>query len=121
MIPEIHIITITTWPKLRAAIDTHPAREILRAHAGRLEEFDDQPLSELCEIVLVERTDTLTDLATKLGRALHPPPWEYVDLTAGWYELVLVTGDDGFGYVVIVEDQPNANQALLDYCRSLAS
>ena len=115
------MLTITTWPNLRAAIETHPAKEILRAHAGRLEEFGDQPLREFCEFVLVERTDALTDLEAKLGRALHPPPWEYVDLTDGWYELVLVTGDDGFGYVVLVEDQPNGNQALLDYCRSLAS
>lgn len=110
------MITITTWPDLRAAIETHPAREILSAHAGRLEEFGDQPLSELCEFILVEPTDTLADLETKLGRALHPPPWEYVELSDGWYELVLVIGDDGFGYVVLV---PNGNQALLDYCKTL--
>jgi|31_taG_2_1085359.scaffolds.fasta_scaffold01297_6 hypothetical protein len=115
------MITINNWPELKSAIKTHPAREILSAHADRLEEFDDQPLSDLCEIVLIERTDTLTDLATKLGRALHPPPWEYVDLTDGWYELVLVTGDDGFGYVVLLEDRSRGNQALLDYCRALAS
>jgi len=115
------MITIKTWPDLRAAIETHPAREILGAHAGRLVEFDDQPLGELCEFILVELTDTLDELATKLGRALHPPPWEYVERSNGWYELVLVTGDDGFGYVVLVADQPNGNHALLDYCRSLAS
>ena len=110
------MITIKTWPDLRAAIETHPAREILSAHAGRLEEFGDQPLAELCEFILVEPTDTIADLETKLGRALHPPPWEYVDRSNGWYELVLVTGDDGFGYVVLVEDRP---QALLDYCKTL--
>ncbi len=110
------MITIKTWPDLRAAIETHPAREILVAHADRLEEFGDQLLAELCEFILVEPTDTIADLETKLGRALDPPPWEYVDRSDGWYELVLVTGDDGFGYVVLIEDRP---QVLLAYCKSL--
>ena len=110
------MIIIKTWPDLRAATKTHPAREILVAHAGRLEEFGDQPLAELCEFILVEPTDTIADLETKLGRALHPPPWEYVDRSNGWYELVLVTGDDGSGAVVLIEDRP---QALLDYCKTL--
>lgn len=110
------MITIKTWPDLRAVIETHPAREVLSAHAGRLEEFGDQPLAELCEFILVEPTDTLVHLETKLSRALHPPPWEYVERLDGWYELVLVTGDDGFGFVVLV---PDGNQALLDYCKTL--
>lgn len=110
------MLSITMWSDLRAAIENHPAATILQAHAERLEEFGDQPLAELCEFILVEPTDTIADLETKLSRALHPPPWEYVDRSDGWYELVLITGDDGFGYVVLV---PNGNQALLDYCNSL--
>ena len=111
------MLSITTWPDLRAAIKNHPATPILRAHAERLEEFADQPLNQLCEFIIVEPTDTIADLETKLSRALHPPPWEYyVDRSDGWYELVLVTGDDGFGYVVLV---PDGNQALLAYCKTL--
>lgn len=110
------MLSITTWSDLRAAIKNHPATPILQAHAERLEEFGDQPLGELCEFILVEPTDTLADLATRLGRALHPPPWEYVERSNGWYELVLVTGDDGFGFVVLV---PEGNQSLLDYCTTL--
>lgn len=113
------MITIKTWPDLRAAIETGPAWSILRAHAERLEEFGDQPLEELCEFLLGEPTDTIAALETKLGRALHPPPWEYVDRSNGWYELVLVTSDDGFGFVVLVEDRADGNQALLDYCKTL--
>ena len=113
------MLSITTWSDLRTAIENHPATTILQAHAERLEEFGDQPLGELCEFILAEHTDTLEDLATKLGRALHPPPWEFVDRSGGWYELVLVTGDDGFGFVVLVEDHADGNQALRDYCATL--
>ena len=112
------MLSITTWSDLRAAIENHPAATILQAHAERLEEFADQPLGELCEFIFVEPTDSLPDLATKLGRALHPPPWEYVEKSDGWFEFVLVTGDDGFGFVVLV---PDSNRALLDYCEPLIS
>ena len=112
------MIIISKWPDLRAAIATHPAGEILSDHGSRLEEFADQPLGELCEFILVEPTDTLADLAKTLGRALHPPPWEYVEKSNGWYELVLVTGDDGFGFVVLI---PDGNQTLLGYCATLIS
>lgn len=114
------MITIRTWPDLRGAIETHPAREILGTHADRLEEFDDQPLNELCEVIILDPADTLSGLERKLGRALNPPPWEYVQLTDGWYEFVLIISDDGFGYVFLVEDRTDGNQALLDYCRALA-
>lgn len=63
------MLSITTWSNLRAAIESHPAATILQAHADRQAEFADQPLGELCEFLLVEPTDTLADLATKLGRA----------------------------------------------------
>ncbi|KLE32333.1 hypothetical protein [Aurantiacibacter luteus] len=68
------MITITTWPELRAAIDCHEVRAILSAHLSRLEEFDDQPLAELCEFVILEPADRFADLQAKLGRSLDPPP-----------------------------------------------
>lgn len=114
------MITITAWPDLMAAIESHPAREILGAHAERLEEFGDQPLAELCEFILVEPTDSLAALETKLGRALHPPPWEYVDSLGGWFEVVVVTGQAGEGFVVLIEDRPDNDQTLLNLCRAHA-
>lgn len=112
------MLTITTWPDLGAALESGPAAKILRSHAERLREFGDMPLSDLCEFIIIEPTDRLADLERRLDRSLHPPPWEYVDQTDGWYELVLVTGDDGFGYVVLVEDRSDHDKDLLTYCRA---
>ena len=119
LILEINMITIATWFELRAAIERHPATAILRTHLDGLEEFEDQPLNELCEFIFAEPTDSINDLERRLGRALRPPPWEYADQTDGWYELVLVTGDDGSGYVVLVEDQPDSCSELVAYCKLL--
>lgn len=115
------MITITTWPDLRAAIELHRAGAILSAHADRFQEFDDQPLADLCEFIIVEPGDRFADLQAKLGRSLDPPPWEYADRSGGFYELVLITGDDGFGFVVLVEDRPETDPALLDHCRALTT
>ena len=106
---------IDTWDELRSD-DSQP---ILAAHAERLAEFEDQPLAELCEFLIIERGDCSESLESKLGQSLQPPPWEYVELVGGWYELVLVTGDDGFGFVVLIEDRPDGNLAMLAYCRSI--
>ena len=114
------MITIKTWPDLRAAIEAHPAREILVAHADRLEEFGDQPLADLCEFILVEPTDHLADLEARLSMSLHPPPWEYVDSVGGWFEFVVVTGQAGEGFVVLIEDRPDNDQTLLNLCRAHA-
>ena len=111
--------TITTWADLKSAIITERAGTHLSAHHDRLIEFNDRPLSELCVFVIVEPTDRLDDLQTRLNRPLHPPPWEYAELTNGWFELVLITGDDGFGFVVLVEDHPGNDGELLAYCRAM--
>lgn len=118
------MIVITTWDQLRCAIATGPSTgtaSILGAHAGRLDGFVDQPLAELCEILIIEPPDRLADLEARLSMSLHLPPWEYVDRVDGWFELVIVTGQDGFGHVVLIPDQPDTDPDLLAICRAHSS
>ncbi|MXO52372.1 hypothetical protein GRI42_13760 [Erythrobacter gaetbuli] len=112
--------TITTWAGLHSEIETGAANN-LAALRDRLSGSSDQPLNELCLVVLVELGDRFSDIEGVLQHTLHPPPWEYVDCAGGWFELVLVTGDDGFGYVVLVPDQAAIDPEILEYCRSLTS
>lgn len=105
--------TINTWEGLGAALASNlpaPVKQILRATRDRLEEFSDQPLSTLCTILILDT-----------GEALDPDGAEYIAATDGWYELVFVTGDDGQGLVVLVEDRPDGNRKLLDHCRANAA
>jgi hypothetical protein len=107
---------IRTWEELAKALASphHPAvHQILTDTRDRLEEFNDQPLSELCTILLLQPPDTLAALEQALGFPFEPTQAEYISRTDGWWELVFVTGDDGFGFVVLIEDRPDADRALL--------
>lgn len=111
------MLKIDTWHGLAAALASPlpPAvQQVLTATRDRLVEFRDQPLSELCTILILEPPDRLVALETELGFPLDPAAAEYIERRDGWYELVFVTGDDGFGFVVLIEDHPGTDQALLD-------
>lgn len=112
---------IRTWEELAKALATPPypaVHQILKDTRDRLEEFRDQPLSELCTIIILERTDRLVALESELGFPFDPALAEYVDHHDGWIELAFVTSDDGFGFVILFEDHPDADQALLSACRA---
>jgi len=99
------MLTLTTWAALEAVPFAHALL------ADRLADFRDLPLSDLCTVLVVEPGDTLADL----GPALEP---EYVAHHTGWYELVTVDSDDGFGRVVLVPDRPDIDAAILNLCRA---
>ncbi|MEO9462237.1 MAG: hypothetical protein ABJ242_05830 [Marinomonas sp.] len=103
---------IDTWAELETALasNIHPAaKAVIKATQGRLADFGDQPLSELCTILILEVGDRLE---------LDPADSEYIAYADGWFELVFVISDDGFGQVVLVEDRPDGNPVLLDHCRA---
>ena len=112
--------TITTWAGLHSEIETGAVNN-LAALRDRLSDFSDQPLNELCQIILVEPGDRFSDVEGVLQHTLHPPPWEYVDCAGGWFELVLVTSDNGFGHVVLVPDEAAIDPEILEYCRTLTT
>lgn len=106
------MITITTWEALRA----HPHANSLLT--DRLADFRDQPLSDLCKVLILEPGDTLVLLERGLGQKLHPPPWEYLQLQDGWYEFAIIESDDGHGVVVLIPNQPDVDPLLLELCRT---
>ncbi|MXP47440.1 hypothetical protein GRI43_08605 [Altererythrobacter luteolus] len=102
--------TIDTWEGLQAVLASslHPAaKAVISATRDRLADFNDQPLAELCTILILEPDDRL-----------DPTSAEYIAYSDGWFELVFILSDDGQGQVVLVEDRPDGDQALLDHCRS---
>lgn len=96
------MIIITTWAALEAVPFAHALLE------DRLADFRDQPLDTLCKVLIVEPGDMLADL----GPQVEP---EYVRHHSGWYELVTVDGDDGFGRVILV---PDIDAQILHLCRA---
>jgi hypothetical protein len=106
------MMKIDTWQGLATALASplDPAvQQVLTDTRDRLADFNDQPLSELCSILILEPDDRLE---------LDPTSAEYIAYADGWFELVFVLSDDGWGTVAIVEDRPDGDQTLLDHCRA---
>lgn len=65
----------------------------------------------------------LTNLSdgSSYGSADFTPSWEWIEDHGGCFELVYIVSDDGFAFVLIVEDRPGVDPALLALCRSYSN
>lgn len=115
-----------TDPELRTLIEQ-------RVHA--LSEFDDCMLSELVMFLVVEPGDPLGDLDAQLGFPVmgnrfddarfgdsgFEPSFELLEEHAGYYEIVFVLSDDGFGIEVFIPKHPGVPADLLAMCAAYAT
>jgi len=56
----------------------------------------------------------------RFGNPDFEPSWEWIMRHEGWFELVYVLTDDGFGWVVFVQDDEATDADLLAVCREYA-
>lgn len=85
----------------------------------------------LAPILIIGPCDTEQDIINEIGfsplvnrvdgarfpSADFTPSWEYITHHPGWHELVYVTGDDGSGVILFIEDAEGVDPALLALCR----
>jgi len=85
----------------------------------------------LAPILIIGPSDTEQDIINEIGfsplvnrvdgkrfpSADFMPSWEYITHHEGWHELVYVTGDDGSGVILFIEDAEGTDPALLALCR----
>lgn len=113
-------IAIRTANQLAALLEQPPdnvACGILLDHVARLSEYEGYSLEELAHFLIVSPGDELSDVNRVLGLDLARTPPEYVDPHDGWFELVVVVSDDGFGWVILIKDDPAMDAHLLSICR----
>ena len=102
----------------------------LRAHIERrvlaLAEFDDFELHELVIFVVVEPGDAMSAIDAQLGFSILgdadvTPAWELIEEHPGYFEIVYVLSDDGFGLDVFIPKHPDVPPELLAMCAAFAS
>lgn len=86
----------------------------------------------LASILIIGPGDTEQDITQEIGfsplvnrvdgerfpSADFTPSWEYITHHQGWHELVYVTGDDGSGVILFIEDAEGTDSTLLALCRN---
>lgn len=81
-------------------------------------------LQDYTHVLVVEAGDTeqqiveaigFSPLATRIDNRANCPDWDWCERHPGWWELLYTIGNDGFAYILLIEDRDNLPLARL--CR----
>lgn len=92
--------------------------DLIGRRIEELAEYEEDDWSALIKILVLEPSDTLTDVDAELGFSLLDRPCDVAECHRDWHELTLVLSDDGFGVVLYVPKHPDTDPLLLAYCAS---
>lgn len=104
---------------------------LITDYVERLSDEEGFELGNLVHFVVMHRDDTVVELEAALGFSVMTnrskgcrygdpdflPSWEVIEAHRYWYEMVYVLADDGFGFVVFVDKNADAQliQMLQQY------
>jgi len=95
---------------------------LITGYVERLSGYDGYELGQLVQFMVMASSDTVIELETALGFSVRInrfsgcrygdadflPSWEVIEAHRYWYEVVYVLGDDGFGIVIFVPKDADA-------------
>lgn len=113
------MLTITNSAEMARALSTMTdtiLKRILTDRVEQLAEYDGYDLGELAHFLIVQLGDTLDAIEATLGYSPITSLCEVVTDHGGWFEAVFILSDDGFGWVLLVPDDPAAPIDLLELC-----
>lgn len=92
--------------------------DLIGRRLEELAEYEEDDLSALIKILVLEPSDALTDVDAELGFSLLDRPCDVAESHRDWFELTFVLSDYGFGVVIYVPKHPDTNPLLQAYCAS---
>lgn len=93
---------------------------------GRIQDALALELGDLTHFVVIEPGDDEGDIINAIGFSplvsridgVHlQPDWDWIERHEGWWELVYTVSNDGFAFILFVQDVPGVLPDLLDLCR----
>ena len=110
-------------PSIQEALATQAElTRLITGHVERLSAYEGCELGQLVQFVVMASSETFMELeaalgfsvrvnrfeGTRYGDADFLPSWEVIEAHHFWYELVYVLSDDGFGIVIFVPKDADA-------------
>ena len=110
-------------PSIQEVLETQAElTRLISGYVERLSDYDGYELGQLVQFVVMARSDTVIELEAALGFSVMTnrsngchygdadflPSWEVIEAHRYWYEVVYVLGDDGFGIVIFVPKDADA-------------
>lgn len=118
-----------TIEDLSHAIDTLPSSSLRTLLVDRHADTVQCGLQGLTHVLVVEAGDHESDivdavgfspLASRIDGIRNQPDWDWIEQHEGWWELLYTVGNDGFAYILLVEDAGGEPTALAALCRDHA-
>ena len=109
-----------------AVLDQPLEANLKRLLSGRVRDAAILGLADLTHIVVIEPGDSEADiddaigfspLASRIDGIRHQPDWDWIEKHEGYWELVYTVSNDGFAFLVLVQDVPGVLPDLLALCR----
>lgn len=110
-------------PSIQEALDTQAElTRLITGYIERLSDYEGYELGQMVQFVVMANGDKVIELETALGFSVrinrstgcrygdteYMPSWEVIESHRYWYEVVYVLGDDGFGIVIFVPKDADA-------------
>lgn len=114
------MLTITNSAEMAIALSTITDATLKRILTDRVEllsEYDGYELGELAHFLIAQPCDALDAIEATLGFSPMTAVAEVITNHSSWFEAVFILSDDGFGWVVLVPDDPNLPLGLLEFYR----
>ena len=105
---------------------------LITGYVERLSDYEGHELGQLAQFIVMASGDTIIELEAALGFSVRTnrfsgcrygdadflPSWEVIEAHPFWYEIVYLLGDDGFGIVIFVPKDADAE--LIDMLQQYA-
>lgn len=131
------MLSLRNSGSMQRAATSFPDPELCRLLALRMAQLEEDAsvdLGDLVHFLVVQPGDTFDAIDAELGfspivnfvdesRYGEPdfmPSWEWIERHNGWFELAFVLSDDGFGWIVFVQDADGVDPELRAMCNSWA-
>ena len=110
-------------PLIQEALATQTElTRLITGYVERLSDYEGYELGQLVQFIVMASSDTVIELEAALGFSVSInrftgcrygdtdflPSWEVIEAHRYWYEVVYVLGDDGFGIVIFVPKDADA-------------
>lgn len=100
--------------------------------SARLTLSDANGIADLTHYLVIRPGDTEADvidavgfspLVNPLDNVRHPDPaflpwWDWLHDLGGWFEMIIAVGNEGFAFILLIEDQPDVDTSVLHVCRA---
>jgi hypothetical protein len=110
-------------------------RQLLHTYVEQYRQYPDYPLQDLVHFIVVQEGDSIDSIDAALGYPIlgnrftgetpcdpgFAPDFEISQEHQGWFELVYVRGDDGYGCQVFVPKSHEIDPQLLAFCAAYVS